>query len=169
MSAIASVDLGFLDGGMCWGPDGLILVWTVERERWCQIIGQVDKDDKQPLVAAIAGLYSISVAWLRKHLSIGRTTRDRSLPSTLLLLLLELNPTLFSTADFMVSLTLFVPFFAPTFHSLSLYIYTDGSHVSSRRLFKDNHQRWKAWKEAGPHPSFVQGYCQVFAMYAATW
>jgi hypothetical protein len=46
---------------------------------------------------------------------------------------------------------------------------TDGSHVRTRRLFKDNHQRWKARKEAGPYPSFVQGYCQVFAMYATAW
>ena len=56
--------------------------------------------------------------------------RDRSPPSTLLLLLLELNPTLFSTADFMVSLTLFVPFFAPTFHSLSLFTYTQMVRMS---------------------------------------
>ena len=45
---------------------------------------------------------------------------------------------------------------------------TDGSYVSTRRLSQDNHQRREARQEAGPHPPFVQGRCQIPPADAAT-
>lgn len=49
-----------------------------------------------------------------------------------------------------------------------LFLITDGSYVSTRRLSQDNHQRREARQEAGPHPPFVQGRCQIPPADAAT-